>query len=108
MSTEQERKVTAKLLTGSAVELMIWAAAFIYLAAIDPYHPPASFCPSVLAGLGTCPGCGLGRSVSLLLHGEITASYHAHAAGIPAAVILFYRSGHLLKKVRHYSRRMNH
>ncbi len=99
--------MTTKLLTGSAVELMIWTAAFIYLAVIDPFQPPLSFCPSVLIGFGTCPGCGLGRSISLLLHGEFTMSYQEHLLGIPAAVILLYRIGQLSYTVRTHFHRLN-
>jgi len=107
MSTEQERSMTTKLLTGSAVELMIWTAAFIYLAVIDPFHPPLSFCPSVFIGFGTCPGCGLGRSISLLLHGEFIASFQEHVLGIPAAIILLFRSVQLTERVYRYYHRIN-
>jgi hypothetical protein len=108
MKKDAERSVTMKLLTGSAVELMIWTAGFVYLAVIDPFHPPLSFCPSVLAGFGTCPGCGLGRSVSLLLHGEPAMSIQEHLLGIPAALVLLFRIGQLARTINQQFHRMNH
>ena len=51
-----------------------------------------SICPFALAGLDFCPGCGLGRSIALLLHGELVRSFEAHWLGLPATVILVGRS----------------
>lgn len=51
-----------------------------------------SICPLALAGLDFCPGCGLGRSIALLLHGELGRSVEAHWLGLPATLILVGRS----------------
>lgn len=51
-----------------------------------------TICPLALAGLDFCPGCGLGRSIALLLHGEVVRSFEAHWLGLPATVILVGRS----------------
>jgi hypothetical protein len=33
-----------------------------------------------------CPGCGMGRALALLTHGEIVASLHQHPFGLPLVV----------------------
>jgi hypothetical protein len=42
-------------------------------------------------GISWCPGCGIGRSMSHFLHGNIQASIQSHWFGIPAVLILGYR-----------------
>jgi hypothetical protein len=42
-------------------------------------------------GFNWCPGCGLGRSLSHLLHGELRQSIQMHWFGIPALLVLLYR-----------------
>jgi hypothetical protein len=42
-------------------------------------------------GITWCPGCGLGHSISFLLHGDIKNSFHAHWIGVPALVIIAHR-----------------
>lgn len=62
-----------------------------------------SVCPLALVGLEFCPGCGLGRSIALLLNGELTGSLEAHWLGIPATAILIGRSFSL--GIRNWKRR---
>ncbi|MCU0356491.1 MAG: DUF2752 domain-containing protein [Cyclobacteriaceae bacterium] len=62
------------------------------LALIDPLTGNhVAVCPLALSGLDFCPGCGLGRSVSHLLHGQWRESWAMHPLGIPAFLILTYR-----------------
>jgi hypothetical protein len=101
-------------------ELLIWSFALLYLVIIDPSHrAELSICPIHQMGFSWCPGCGLGRSLSFLLHGSIAASFETHWLGIPASIIIVYRSITLLvneinrisadrtlnKKRRHYAER---
>lgn len=73
-------------------EAMIWLAGLLYLAAIHPTAElHASFCPFRTLGIGWCPGCGLGRSVSFLLHGNVQQSIHAHPLGVFGVLVLTYR-----------------
>jgi hypothetical protein len=73
-------------------EPFIWILAFVYLAIIDPTVTTAfSICPLHALGFQHCPGCGLGRSISFLLHGDIIGSFETHILGIPATIILILR-----------------
>lgn len=63
------------------VELIFWLLALIFLWALgEGIHFP-SLCPSQWFGL-KCPGCGIGRSVALLLRGELIMSIQQHPLGI--------------------------
>jgi len=74
------------------LEAIIWIAGLVVLMMIDPYSSEhLSVCPLHNIGLDFCPGCGLGRSISLIFHGDIAASFNAHPLGIPALVILIHR-----------------
>lgn len=85
------RKLTRKLI-GRWTEPAIWVAALMFLALIDPDAAPAfSLCPLQNLGLAFCPGCGLGLSISYVLHGEMLRSLEVHPLGIAATVILVWR-----------------
>jgi len=67
-------------------------SALIALAITDPSTVGQySLCPLKLMGIGWCPGCGLGHSISWLLHGNIKNSWHAHWIGVPALIIILFR-----------------
>ncbi len=76
------------------VEAICWIGGLVYLAAIDPYASHhLSFCPLHNLGFDFCPGCGVGRAISLVLHGDVVGSFGAHPLGIPALIILVGRIG---------------
>lgn len=77
-------------------EALIWIIALILLAADNPGSHHYTLCPFHHAGLAICPGCGLGRSVTLFLHGNVVESLQMHPMGIPAVLILVYRSARLI------------
>jgi len=80
------------------VEVSIWIAALIFLALIEPAESTHfSVCPFSAMGIDFCPGCGLGRSVSYILHGDITNSLIVHPLGIFAIMILTTRVISLIK-----------
>lgn len=74
------------------LEAFVWISAFVYFAA-SPVHSGNHFtiCPLSLAGFEHCPGCGLGRSLILLLHGQVAESISMHPLGIFALGFLFVR-----------------
>jgi len=87
------------------LELIGWAGGFIFLAAMNPAQPaPFDICLFKKMGLPFCPGCGLGRSLSLLLHGDPIHSFLTHPLGLPAFLILSVRiitlSHRLLNRTR--------
>lgn len=59
-----------------------------------------TLCPLANMGFDWCPGCGLGRSIALLLHGEVEASLATHWLGIPALLVLMHRVYILIKQQR--------
>lgn len=77
------------------LELIFWIAAMMFLSMAKPAaHPEAvhfTFCPLANLGLSWCPGCGLGRAVTHVLHGNIRESFNYHWLGIPAVLIISYR-----------------
>lgn len=81
------------------LELLIWSGAIVVLAVSYPKTANHfTFCPLDNLGFDWCPGCGLGRSVSYFLHGEILRSIEHHWFGIPAFFILVHRIVQLLSK----------
>ena len=75
------------------LELVVWLGGLTYLALLDPLasQDPITLCVSRLAGLGPCPGCGLGESVSLLLHGDLAGSLRVHILGPFALAVISFR-----------------
>ena len=78
-------------------ESAFWLAALLFLA----FSEPASgnhftLCPLKALGANFCPGCNIGHAIAFLLHGDIQASWNAHWLGIPAVLLLVFRSGLLL------------
>ncbi len=59
-----------------------------------------SFCLSRVLGLGECWGCGLGRSIMHISHGDLAASFSAHPLGIPAIIVVIGRIFHLVRRSR--------
>lgn len=82
-------------------ELIFWVLALGLLAITTPeqyghiHH--FTLCPLTNLGIEWCPGCGLGRSLIQLLHGNITESWKHHWFGIPALVIIVLRIADLIK-----------
>jgi hypothetical protein len=72
-------------------ELTFWILALTSMAIMSPTNDHSSFCPINSVGLGFCPGCGLGHSISWLFHGNIGASIDAHPVGWFAVLIILYR-----------------
>jgi hypothetical protein len=59
--------------------------------ALHPEDIHFTFCPLASAGLHWCPGCGLGRAITLIFHGSLRESLKYHWLGIPAVLIISYR-----------------
>ena len=79
-------------------EAVTWAAGITGLAILDPGgETHFSLCIFNWLGISFCPGCGLGHSISWLLHGDPVRSLQAHPLGIFAMIILIYRIFKLTK-----------
>lgn len=88
-------------------ELFIWLLAIVLLWSSEADAAHSSLCPLYNLGLDWCPGCGLGRSVSLFLQGSVKESIAMHWFGIPAFIILLRRiftlsKAHFKKERLHY------
>lgn len=73
------------------LELIFWILALVLLATANPHQHHFSLCPLAGLGIDWCPGCGLGRSISALLHGEIKESIAFHWFGLPALLLIISR-----------------
>ena len=73
-------------------EAVLWLIALLYLLVYNPFQQSEfSFCVLDNLGFEHCPGCGLGRSISYLLHGEIAAAWETHKMGMFALVAITFR-----------------
>ncbi|QNK65036.1 DUF2752 domain-containing protein [Pedobacter sp. PAMC26386] len=77
------------------LELVFWVIGLLLLAVAEPQgHDKVhhfTFCPLANLGLDWCPGCGLGRSITQLFHGNLNESFQQHWLGLPAVVIIGLR-----------------
>ena len=79
-------------------EALIWLAGLVCLALLDPHAAQHyTICPLASAGFDFCPGCGLGRSITLLFHGMPAESFKAHPLGLFAVAVLIQRIYSLTK-----------
>lgn len=81
------------------LELIVWVGAItIFSVSYPKTINHFTLCPIENLGFLWCPGCGLGRSISYLLHGDLKLSVEQHWFGIPAFCILIFRIVQLFKK----------
>lgn len=84
------------------LEAFIWITALLFFT-VSPLPAGEHFtmCPLSLVGFQHCPGCGLGRSMILLLHGHIKESFNMHPLAVFALVLLV---GRIIIGFRNYFR----
>lgn len=73
------------------IELFCWIIAMVLLYYNNPYIHHFTICPLENMGFDWCPGCGLGRSITFLLRGNVTESINRHWLGIPVLIIIIHR-----------------
>lgn len=82
-------------------EAWIWAIGLLVLGLGAPIlDGKLTLCVPTLLGFDGCWGCGLGRSIGLLAHGELAASWASHPLGIPAVLIISARIVQLVRQNR--------
>ncbi|MBX2975536.1 MAG: DUF2752 domain-containing protein [Ignavibacteriaceae bacterium] len=74
------------------LEAIIWISGLVYLLFFVNPSTHFSICPFSNFGFEYCPGCGLGRSISLLSDLKFWESIRTHPLGIIAFILLLYRS----------------
>ncbi len=73
-------------------EPILWSAALVILYTIYPVSPQDfSFCLLSMLGWENCWGCGIGKSMSCAMHGQIQESLNYHFMGIFALPLLASR-----------------
>ena len=72
-------------------ELSFWIVSLMYLVMINPAESHFSLCLFNRLGFTWCPGCGIGHSISYLLHGEFLKSLETHWLGTFALLVIVYR-----------------
>lgn len=88
-----------KYIKSFPIELVFWILALVLLATADLHNHHFTLCPLANLGITWCPGCGLGRSITALFHGDVSASFSYHWFGIPALILISYRIYQLTKLV---------
>lgn len=83
-----------------SLELLFWCVALISLWHLDPHGSHVSLCPLQLMSWDWCPGCGLGRSIGLLMKGEFAASWALHPLGGFALAVISYRIFEIIKYLK--------
>jgi hypothetical protein len=100
-----------KLLKRVPFELVFWVVALVLLATSDPHsHGDGThftLCPLANMGFSWCPGCGIGRSITQLFHGNLEASFARHWFGLPALLIIFRRIMVLTRMILTNNKRLN-
>jgi len=87
-----------KILKTIDFEAAVWLGGFIYLAFINPYETEhLNLCLFSLAGIENCPGCGLGKSISMIFRGDIVGSLNTHPLAIPAVILISKRVYQLIR-----------
>ncbi len=75
----------------SYFEAMVWIGALVLLAIMNPYSNEPSLCIFHQFGIESCPGCGLGHSISAAFRGQFTRSFEMHPLGMVTIGVLFAR-----------------
>ena len=91
------RYLSLTMLKRIPFEALCWITGLLVLAILDT-NSHFTVCPFKNAGWDFCPGCGLGRSISLFFRGDVSASFEMHPLGIFAVFILSFRIINLLKQ----------
>ncbi|WP_057936411.1 DUF2752 domain-containing protein [Algoriphagus resistens] len=83
------------------LELIFWLGSLVAILLLDPHGDShLSLCPLSQLGFEWCPGCGLGRSMSLLARGEFQDSWHMHPLALLAYVVIISRIWQLIKNLK--------
>jgi len=94
-------KVITQWISNLPLELIFWIGSLAAVLLLDPQGGShLSLCPLSQLGIEWCPGCGLGRSMSLLARGQFQASWTMHPLALLAYVVIISRIWQLIKNVK--------
>jgi len=90
------------------LEAFVWIAVIVFFAFTSPDSGTHfTICPLSLAGFEYCPGCGLGRSIVLLLHGEVVESFRMHPLAIFAVAVFISRIAVVFTNYNKYRKQLD-
>ncbi len=90
-----------KIISLIKLEMLIWISAIGFLLLINPYNQDHhSLCFFKNLGIEFCPGCGLGRSISLIFRGDLSGSFQMHPLGIPVLAMILMRVTKLIRDLK--------
>lgn len=81
------------------LELLFFSTALVLLYFLNPAQEHHSLCIINRLGFDFCPGCGLGRSIHYLMHGEFGKSFQIHPLGFFGFFVIIYRIYSLIIKI---------
>ncbi|WP_200978818.1 DUF2752 domain-containing protein [Echinicola sp. 20G] len=82
-------------------ELIFWCLGILGILLIDTESTQHfTLCPIGLLGFEWCPGCGLGRSMKLLIEGNFKASWEMHPLAGLAWIVILLRIFNLIKHLK--------
>ena len=87
-----------KKLFNKHFEWLAFSIGLVLIASMNPYiDQGSSFCLFEMAGIGFCPGEGLGHSIAFLFRGDLSNALQANVLGPFVAFIILLRIGYLVK-----------
>ncbi|PZX56906.1 uncharacterized protein DUF2752 [Algoriphagus ratkowskyi] len=99
--TNPSMKVVSRWISNLPLELIFWIGSLVAVVLLDSQGGThLSLCPLSQLGFEWCPGCGLGRSMSLLVRGDFQASWDMHPLASLAYVVIIYRIWQLLRNLK--------
>ena len=79
-------------------EWVAFSIGLILIVSMNPYvYQGSSICLFDIAGIGFCPGEGLGHSIAFFFRGDLNSAMEANALGPFAAFVIIFRIGYLIK-----------
>jgi uncharacterized membrane protein len=100
-------KIKAGIIFQQNLEAIIWITVLLIFLFSPVTNEHITLCPFKLAGIDHCPGCGMGRSLIMLLHGDFANSFLMHPLAIFALFILILRIVIVLRNSYLYHKRLN-
>jgi hypothetical protein len=80
------------------LEAIIWISVLLTFTFSTVNTGHITICPFKIAGIDNCPGCGLGRSLIMLLHGDLIQSFEMHPFALLTFVLLLIRIVTVIRK----------
>lgn len=91
MEELRQPMVRIRLLILPWTELLVWLTALLLLAFVPPDQTQQTLCVWHHLGVDSCPGCGLGHSMSEVFKGHLKTAFLMHPLGVFAVAVIAMR-----------------